>query len=66
MLKEFTMFTSSLEGVLWEGSMRVCIKQIQVQFKKSEEIGGQAKCLLLSSQSGIFEISKCLKRPLWF
>jgi hypothetical protein len=41
-------------------------KQIQVQFKKSEEIGGQAKCLLLSSQSGIFEISKCLKRPLWF
>jgi len=38
-------------------------KQIQVQFKKSEEIGGQAKCLLLSSQSGIFKISKCLKRP---
>ncbi len=41
-------------------------KQIQVQFKKSEEIGGQAKCLLLSSRSGIFKISKCLKRPLWF
>ena len=41
-------------------------KQIQVLFKKSEEIGGQAKCLLLSSRSGIFEISKCLKRPLWF
>ncbi len=64
MLKEFTMFTSSLEDVSWEGSMRICLEdKFKSNFRKVKKLVGKLSALLLSSRSGIFEVSKCLKRP---